>query len=185
MTTAVRPKLRLLASDDVEQIVVQACRVLESAGVLVENEAARQLLADAGASEHDGRHCIPEKLVRDAVASAPSEIRVYDRHGELAMDLGGDRVHFDPGSAAIHLFDLEQGKRREITTEDAVQMARLVDGLPHYSAQSTALAPSDVPKPITDRYRLYLVLRNACKPVVTGIFARAGFAPMPDSRPAW
>lgn len=94
------------------------------------------------------------------------------------MDLGEDRVHFDPGSAAVHIFDVKLGKRREITTRDAIDFARLVDGLPNYAAQSTAIAPSEVPKEVADRYRLYLVLKNSRKPVVTGTFLKDGFAPM-------
>jgi trimethylamine--corrinoid protein Co-methyltransferase len=178
MASSIRPTLRLFAPAEVELIVAEACRILESAGVLVDNAEAQQLLNEAGASQHDGRYRIPERVVRAAVASAPRRICVYDRFGELAMDLGEDRVHFDPGSAAIHIFDLGQNRRREITTEDAVTLTRLVDGLPNYAAQSTALAPADVPKAIADRYRLYLVLRHSRKPIVTGTFAKDGFAPM-------
>jgi trimethylamine---corrinoid protein Co-methyltransferase len=178
MTSSIRPTLRLFAQPEVELVVAEACRVLESAGVLVENATAQQLLREAGASAEGGRFRIPERLARAAVESAPSRICVYDRNGELAMDLGEDRVHFDPGSAAIHIFDLGQNRRREVTTEDAVDFARLVDDLPGYAAQATALAPADVPKPITDRYRLFLVLRHSRKPVVTGTFAKDGFAPM-------
>jgi len=180
MTTpnAVRPKLQLLSQEDVEHIVEEACQVLDTAGVLVENEDAQKLLVDAGCTEHDGRYRIGQRLVRDALGSAPGQIKLYDRDGALAMDLGDDRVHFDPGSAAIHLFDLEQGKRRDAVTADAIKLAVLVDGLEHYAAQSTAIAPVDVPKEVGDRYRLYLVLRHARKPVITGTFAKDGFAPM-------
>ena len=172
-----RPSLRLLTETDVESIVGEACQVLETAGVLVEHAGAAQLLLEAGAREQDGRVVIPERLVREALGSAPSRIAVYDRRGDLAMDLGGERVHFDPGSAAIHLYDLAAG-RRDITTADARRFARLVDCLPHYAAQSTALAPADVPKPVADRYRLYLVLKNSSKPVITGTFLEDGFVPM-------
>jgi len=178
MTTTVRPTIRLFDPADVELIVAEACRVLETAGALVENEEAGRLLADAGATEHDGRWQLPERVVLEAVDTAPDIIKVYDRSGELALDLGEDRVHFDPGSAAIHLFDLEQNRRREVTTADAVALARLVDGLPHYAAQSTALAPEDVPKEVADRYRLFLVLKSSAKPVITGTFRKDGFAPM-------
>jgi trimethylamine--corrinoid protein Co-methyltransferase len=37
------------------------------------------------------------------------------------------------------------------------------------------MIPTDVPKDITDRYRLFLVLRNSSKPVVTGTFTLDGF----------
>ncbi|MEW6366882.1 MAG: trimethylamine methyltransferase family protein [Acidobacteriota bacterium] len=180
MSTGIRPTLRLLPQSEMDVIVGEACRILDKAGVLVENSEARQLLLEAGSAERDGRVCIPEKAVRWALGQVPTRILVFDRDGERAMDLGGDRVHFDPGSAAIHIFDTKLGKRREVTTRDAVDLVRLVESLPNYAAQSTALAPGDIPKDAADRYRLYLVLKNGRKPVVTGTFRKDGFGPMRD-----
>lgn len=177
MTAAPRPSLSLLAPDEPERIVGEACRVLETAGVLVENEEGRALLTAAGAAGSDGRHRIPERLVREALATVPRRVVLYDTRGEPACDLGDDRVHFDPGSAAIHVLDPERGRRRA-STDDVIRLARLVDRLPHYAAQSTALVPSDVPVEMGDRYRLYLALVHGRKPVVTGTFRKDGFAPM-------
>jgi len=173
-----RPRVGLLSERDLDEIVGQACRTLETVGVLVENTDAAQLLAEAGAPMHEGRTRIPERLAREAVASAPRRIAVYDRTGQLALDLGEDRVHFDPGSAAIHLLDSTTGQRRDATVKDVVDLTRLVDGLDHYAAQSTALSPADVPKEVADRTRLWVALRHGRKPVVTGTFLKDGFAPM-------
>jgi len=178
MNTIFRPKLTLLANSDLDAIVNDACRVLETSGVLVESANGRALLLDAAATEHAGRIRIPEAVVRTAVQSAPRRICLYDRDGGLAMDLGEDRVHFDPGSAAINMFDASIGRRRGGTTRDVINLVRLVDGLPNYAAQSTALVPGDVPGPLADRYRLWLVLLNSRKPVITGTFLKDGFAPM-------
>ena len=68
--------------------------------------------------------------------------------------------------------------RRAATTDDVIALVRLVDGLPGYAAQATALVPGDVPDAIADRWRLYLALRFGAKPVVTGTFSKDGFAPM-------
>ncbi len=178
MASQVRPTVSLLSSDDVETIVQEACDVLSETGVLVENHDGRLLLRDGGATEASGRFRIPEAMARRALATVPPRIELFDRDGAPAMDLGGDRVHFDPGSAAIHLFDASTRRRRAISTRDVVRFARLVDGLPNYAAQSTALTPGDVPGEVADRYRLYLILRSARKPVVTGTFRKDGFAPM-------
>ena len=178
MREAVRPRLTLLTKDDAGRIVDEACRVLETTGILVEHAEGRTILDDAGAIFHGGRHTIPERLVRAAVATVPSRIEIRASDGTAAMDLGGDRVHFDPGSAAIHIQDAVRGVRREAKGRDVVDMIRIVDGLPNYAAQSTALTPGDVPAEIADRYRLYLALRYGCKPVVTGTFRKDGFAPM-------
>lgn len=178
MTVTRRPLLALFPPDEPERIVEQACRVLETVGILIENEEGRRLLDAAGAGKKNGRHTIPARLVREAFSTVPSRVVLYDVRGEAACDLGEDRVHFDPGSAAIHILDPESGRRREATTQDVIRLVRLVDRLPHYAAQSTALVPSDVPVEMGDRFRLYLALRHGRKPVITGTFRKDGFAPM-------
>ena len=178
MASGRRPTVTLLSPRHVEFVIGEAISVLSETGVLVENKDAQGLLRDGGAAEQGGRFRIPEAMARKALESVPPRIRLFSREGALAMDLGGNRVHFDPGSAAIHLFDAGTGRRRAIGTGDVVRFARLVDGLPNYAAQSTALTPGDVPGEIADRYRLYLILKNATKPVVTGTFRKDGFAPM-------
>lgn len=180
MTSLRRPRVALLSEADAERIVGEACRVLEEVGVAVEDSEGEALLLEAGARRHQDRTRIPERVVRGALATAPAEVRLFDREGGLAATLAGDQVHFDPGSAAIHILDGESGKRREATTRDVVDLVRLVDGLPNYAAQSTALLPSDIPEPIGDRYRLFLALRYGIKPVVTGIFVADGFTPMKE-----
>lgn len=173
-----RPLLRLLSTEEVERVAGEACRVLERVGVLVESEEGARLLREAGAESAEGRLRIPERAVREALASVPRSFEVHDREGRLALDLGETRVHFDPGSAAIHVLDPDTGRKREAVSADLKALARLVDGLPHYAAQSTALTPSDVPDAIADRYRLFLALKHSRKPIVTGTFKKDGFAPM-------
>jgi len=178
MTSLRRPRIELLTGKDVERVVEDACRILERIGVFVENDDGARLLLDDGATRQDERHHIPERLVRESLGRAPKEVRLYDREGEPAMTLAGDQVHFDPGSAAIHILDGQSGARRDATTGDVIDLIRLVDGLQNYSAQSTALLPSDVPREVGDRYRLYLALRYGTKPIVTGTFVKSGFAAM-------
>ncbi len=172
------PRLQLFTPAQVEAIVEQAMTVLAEVGVLVEHAEGRELLLERGAEASGDRVLLPEALLRDALATVPGRVTLYDRAGEPAMELGSGRTHFDPGSAALHLLDPDTQRRREVSSSDAVALARLVDGLPCYHAQSTAIAPTDVPRDACDRYRLYLVLRHAVKPVVTGTFVKEGFGPM-------
>lgn len=176
--TSLTPRLQLFSDTEVHTIVQQAMAVLGHVGVLVEHAEGRELLLEHGAQLRAGRVILPEALVRGALATAPATVTLFDRAGAPAMVLGTGRTHFDPGSAALHLLDPATQRRREVTTADAVALARLVDGLPSYHAQSTAIAPGDVPREVCDRYRLYLALRYAVKPVVTGTFVKQGFAPM-------
>ncbi|MBP9143683.1 MAG: trimethylamine methyltransferase family protein [Thermoanaerobaculia bacterium] len=179
-----RPRLELLSREELDLLLEEAFRVLERIGVRIETEAATTLLLAAGAVQRDGRVLLPATLVHAALATAPPRFALYDRAGSAVVELGSGRTSFDPGSAAIYRIDggAEAGSRapgrRAATTDDVIALVRLVDGLPAYAAQATALVPGDVPDAIADRWRLYLALRFGAKPVVTGTFSTDGFAPM-------
>lgn len=177
-----RPTLELLSRELLEKIVAEALDVLARVGVLVEDEEALAVLGDGGArvDKKARRAMIPEDLVWRCVNSAPSAVAVFSRDGEPALRLEGWNVHFDPGSAAIKILDGETLEARAAKSADLVELVRLADALPSMAAQSTALVVSDVPVEIADRYRLFLVLLNSAKPVVTGTFTVEGFAVMKE-----
>ena len=175
---SVRPRFRLLAPAARERLLDAAFRTLDRVGVRVEGAAARALLLAHGASAREGRVRLFERLVREALATAPRRFALHDRDGAIAVRFGDGGTQYDPGSAAIHVLDRGSGRRRPATSADVVELVRLVDTLPHYAAQATALVPCDVPEALADRWRLYLALRYGGKPVVTGTFRADGFAPM-------
>lgn len=181
----IRPIVRPLSGELVEKVLGEAFDVLARKGIFVENDEALELLDGAGARTADAAAGdearvvkLPEPLVTEALDAAPGRIRVFDAAGEPAMDLGEDRVHFDPGSAAINILDSESGLPRKPSSRDAFDFARLTNALPHMSAQSTGVVPADVPEGLADRYRLYLALHGSRKPVVTGTFEVEALAPM-------
>ncbi|MEO8196604.1 MAG: trimethylamine methyltransferase family protein, partial [Thermoanaerobaculia bacterium] len=143
---------------------------------------AAALLLAGGAIERAGRLYLSETLVRAALATVPRRFALYDRGGAAAVEMGQACTSFNPGSAAIYRIDSRPGdsaaERRPATTADVIALVRLVDGLPCYAAQSTALVPGDVPDEIADRWRLFLALSHSAKPVITGTFSKYGFAPM-------
>ena len=121
-----RPAIQLFADSQVESVVKDAFRVLEEVGIVVANAEGLRLLAGAGAPpDAGGRVRLPERLVREALSTTPHAIQLYDRDGDPAMDLSGRNVHFDPGSAAIYLLDPRAGRRREASTADLIDLARL------------------------------------------------------------
>ena len=177
---ALQPRVKWFTEETRSRIFDEALRILETVGVYVENDEALQLLDGAGAriESSKGRVLIPPHLVIRALATAPGRIRVFDRLGESVMDLGGDRVHFNPGSAALRVFDFELQRARTPITEDLMNFSRLTDALPNYAAQSTAVIPGDVPEDLGDRFRLFVALQFSIKPVITGTFGKAAFRTM-------
>jgi trimethylamine--corrinoid protein Co-methyltransferase len=175
-----RPRVELLTTAEVQAIVDDALGVLVTVGFEVENREARDLLYDAGVRVTESRAFADEHQVRRALSTTPARIEVFDRDGEPALDLGGDRVHFDPGSAAIFVLDSETGARRSPLTADLCRLGWVAESCRHLAAQSTALVPSDVPEAMGDRFRLYVALLSSRKPVVTGTFRTDAFAVMRD-----
>jgi len=175
-----RPKLDMLSESFIDQIVSEALDVLGITGVLVENDEALRLLADAGCALKGQTVTIKETLVEESLKTSPHSIKIYDRSGDLAMNLEGDAIHFDPGSGALTILDPVTLEERDPVTKDLIRFAILTDALPNLAAQSTEMISTDVPKAMQDRYRLYIGLLFSKKPVVTGTFVVESFEIMKD-----
>ena len=175
-----RPKLDMLSESFIDQIVSEALDVLGKTGVLVENDEALRLLADAGCECKGQTVSFKENLVADCLKTAPHSIKVYDRNGDLTMNLEGDAIHFDPGSGALTILDPVTLEERDPVTKDLIRFSILTDALPNLAAQSTEMISTDIPETMQDRYRLYIGLQFSKKPVVTGTFAVESFAIMKD-----
>lgn len=168
-----QPKLQLLTPDLVSRVLDEAFQLLLDPGVKVQLPEARQLLAAAGAAVDETNEIarLPERLVREALATAPAEFFLYNRQGQPTVQYGGDAVHFDPGSSGVNVLDPDTLEHRPAVTTDLVRHLKIAEMLPAYDAVSTSVVCSDVPKSIGDLYRLYLVLRYTSKPIVTGAFS--------------
>ena len=169
---SLRPSLRLLTDALIERILSEARDLLDNIGLDMHSDVAADLLLSNGArrDEKSGRILVDGDMIDRALEAAPASFELYDRDGTSVADLGGSRVHFTPGSAAINILDGETGEIRSPSTSDYVRYARLVDQLDAIDYQSTAFIPADVHELISDSYRLYLSLIYGPSPVVTGAF---------------
>lgn len=176
------PMLEMIDQQKVELILDEAYSVLEKVGVLIENEEAMQILDSGGTRIDRGNRkaYFPASLVEKCVKSAPNAITIFDRNGEAAMQVSGNNIHFDPGSAALTILDWKIQRQRKPITRDLIDFSRLTHFLDNIAAQSTGLISSDVPQEIADRYRLFIALQNSSKPVVSGTFALDAFNSMKE-----
>ncbi|MFB0564406.1 MAG: trimethylamine methyltransferase family protein [Candidatus Aminicenantaceae bacterium] len=182
MIQSVRPSIKLLSKEFIEKIIDEAFVILEREGVFVENKEALELLREAGmrVDQSSQRVHITSQLVEDCLSSTPSSLKMFDRECIKDYTVGENCVHFNPGSAAITIFDHKTSEERKAVTIDLVKFYCLTDCLEHIHFQSTGLVSSDVPEMVSDSYRLYLGLQYSSKPVVTGTFRVEGFKPMFD-----
>ena len=168
-----QPKITLLSDELVDRILDEAYQLLTNPGIKVQSPEALGLLEEAGAKIDREQQVasIPQEIVHRALATAPHAFNLYDRDGSPKVAYGGDAVHFDPGSSGVHILDPETHEHRPSYTDDLVRIVQLTEMLPQFDAQSTSVICNEVPKPISDLYRLYLVLLYSSKPIVTGAFA--------------
>ncbi len=176
----IRPTLLLLSRDNVESIHNASLTILEKTGVVIKNSEALTLLKNSGCEINLDRKRarIQQPLVKECLRKTRSTINLHNRDGKPSLEIGGDKTIFNPGSSAVYFNDHETGEIRQPLSKDLVQLVRLVDALKHIQAQSTAMLPSEVPEEIGDIYRLYLVLKNSPKPMITGAFTKQGLIHM-------
>jgi trimethylamine--corrinoid protein Co-methyltransferase len=160
------PFFRILSEKDRAKIATAAFDLLERVGVRLTEPEARELLHDAGARIEGNRVRVPGTLVEQAISSAPSNIAIYTREGERAMDLGGTTVYFGAHTDAPDLLDPFSGERRPCTEADAGRIAGLIDALPniHYTTASGMV--SDRQAEVGDRVALAQCLIHSPKPVL-------------------
>jgi trimethylamine--corrinoid protein Co-methyltransferase len=173
----VRPRLQVLEPELIASIVDEAKRILADVGMEIRGpELRRRLLEHGLPTSLDGtRVLFPADVVDRAIASAPSEFTLYDRDGNPHADLGGDRVHFVPGSSGLKILDHRTGEARLANTADFTEYVRVADGLEHIPYLATAFSTNDdIEAQVSDAWRLFLVLTNTKRPVVSGAFTEHG-----------
>jgi trimethylamine--corrinoid protein Co-methyltransferase len=177
-----RPQLQILTSQQIDAILADAKRILAEVGIEVRGARLRERLLTYGLPlDATGQRVLFSPDVVDrALASAPRSITLYDRAGQPHAELTGDQVHFVPGSSGLYVFDQSTGARRPALTADFVDYVRLAGGLEHIAYLATAFSTADVPPSIADAWRLYLVLTQAQRPVVSGAFTEHGVPRMAE-----
>jgi len=172
-----RPTLRVLEPELVGRILDEAKRVLATSGMEIRGAEMRRRLLDQGLPMDAAgeRVLFPRDVVERAISAAPRSFVLHDRDGVPHADLGGDRVHFVPGSSGLKVADHRTGEVRLATTVDFVEYVRLADGLKHIAYLATAFSTNDdIEVAVADAWRLFLVLTNSRRPVVSGAFTEHG-----------
>jgi trimethylamine--corrinoid protein Co-methyltransferase len=171
-----KPNLRLLDDDLTGQIIDEAKNILGTIGVDVQGSALRRRLLDGGLKfDREGKRILfPPEAVEEAIRTIPTSFSLYNRDGEPHAEIGGENVHFTPGSSGLSVLDHRSGETRPATTADFVEYVRLADGLPNITYLATAFSTNDIDPIISDAWRLYLCLVGSRKPVVSGAFSEHG-----------
>jgi trimethylamine--corrinoid protein Co-methyltransferase len=160
---------RPLTNLQVEQIYDTSIRMLAELGM---GEAPAALTAQAlkcGASLNDlGRLCFSRDMVEDIIDGACKTFVFHGRDENHSFEVGGDRVYFGTGGAAVQTLDLDTHLYRPSTLQDLSDFTRLVDTLPNISWFTRCCVATDVPDILElDVNTAYCLMRGTQKPVGT------------------
>lgn len=171
---------RPLAEADLQAIYQTALQLLAELGMgEVPGRLADDLIRAGASAEGHGRILMPETLVRDAVAQAARQFPLHGRNPERTIQVGGERVFFGTGGAAVQTLDMDSGLYRPSTLTDLHDFTRLQDTLENVAWFTRCCVATDVP----DNYDLdvntaYALIRNTTKPVATSFTLAEHVAPI-------
>jgi trimethylamine--corrinoid protein Co-methyltransferase len=180
-----RPSINVISDELIARVLDEAKRILAEIGIEVRGPKLRERLLELGLEMRDTvgdgqRMLFPSEVIDRALAAAPREFTLFDRQGAPHATLGGDRVHFVPGSSGLKILDHRSGETRLANTRDFVEYVRLCDGLEHIAYLATAFSTNDIEPQVSDVWRLYLALINSRKPIVSGAFTEHGVRRMAE-----
>ncbi len=155
-------------SDEEKQMIHQtSIKILSEIGMHVFHEEARKLLENAGAVVCENLVKIPERMVEEALASAPSQYSIYNVDGTEAFCLAPNVITFGTGTDMPEFIDLYSGEIRPGKLEDCENAAKIaehckfIDWLAPY-----ALANDKNPR-VADVYHYKAMRKYSSKPILT------------------
>ena len=160
---------RPLSQADLAAIFDTALRLLEELGMGEVPDRLRVDLLRAGACQQANvRITFAMALTQDAIAKAAKTFVLHGRDDDRSIEVGGNRVYFGTGGAAVQTLDLDNGRYRAATLEDLHDFTRLQDTLTNVSWFTRCCIATDVPDPFDlDVNTAYALMKNTTKPVAT------------------
>jgi trimethylamine--corrinoid protein Co-methyltransferase len=161
-----QPKFRILDDAQIGRIHATVLRILDEVGVRVNHTEARDLLAGHGARVMDDNLVqMPSFLIEDAIASAPSNLVIYNRNKIPVMELGGRRIYFGTGTDLPKTVDLETREIRDTRADDIITSTIISDALPNIDFIGSYGLPRDVPTGLHYIRCFQLEAENSVKPI--------------------
>ncbi|WP_282169046.1 trimethylamine methyltransferase family protein [Ruegeria atlantica] len=158
-----------LSQREIEQIYDTALQLLERLGMgNVPDKLAADLKAAGAQAGQQDRLLFPREMVQRAIDTAPKSFVLHGRDENRSIEVGGDRVYFGTGGAAVQTLDIDSGLYRPSTLADLHDFTRLQDTLANVSWFTRCCVATDVPDVFDlDVNTAYALVRNTTKPVAT------------------
>ncbi len=160
---------RPLTNTQVSQIYGTSIRMLAELGMGDSPHALVDQALKCGATINDlGRLCFSRDMVEDIIDTACKSFVFHGRDEKYSFEVGGDRVYFGTGGAAVQTLDLDSHVYRPSTLEDLSGFTHLADTLSNISWFTRCCVATDVPDIFElDVNTAYCLMSGTQKPVGT------------------
>jgi trimethylamine--corrinoid protein Co-methyltransferase len=157
--------LKFLSQGEVEEIHSASLKILEEAGVFINDNDFLKFLANVGAKvDLDKKRAkVPSTLVNECIKKAPKQVTFYARDPKYDAKFEDGKIYTHPTGGAANVIDLDSGAARPATRKDVENLTKIVDALPNIHTQCMIVYPSDVPERLRDIYGVEAILRNTGK----------------------
>lgn len=159
-------KYHAVSESEVEQLIEASLKIMSEIGLMVKNPKSVQLLVNAGCTAEGEIVKFPADLVKECIASAPSEMVLYDRNGNESIRAGGLANYYGNGPTNPSYNDFETGKRRPAVRADVARNALVTDACPNVDFVMGLAQISDCDQRIADVVELREILPNTTKPII-------------------
>ena len=173
---------RPLTDTQVQLIYATALRMLAELGMGEAPPALVEKAVECGATINElGRLCFSQSMIEDIIDGACKSFTFHGRDERHSFEVGGDRVYFGTGGAAVQTLDLDSHLYRPSTLSDLADFTRLADHLPNISWFTRCCVATDVPDILDlDINTAYCLMQYTQKPVGTSITLGAHVDPIVD-----
>ena len=128
-----------------------------------------------------GRLCFPIAMVEDVIAKSCKNFIFCGQNPDLDFEIGGDRVFYGTGGAAVQTLDMEERRYRPSTLADLYDFARLADRLDNVSWFTRCCVATDIPDSLAlDLNTAYAIAAGTTKPIGTSFTLAEHVDPVVD-----
>ncbi|NQY61255.1 trimethylamine methyltransferase family protein [Cognatishimia sp.] len=169
-----------LTEGELSQIFDTTLALLAKLGLGEVPDRLRKDLLAVGAKEaSNGRVLFPPALVEAAIDQAAKTFVLHGRDPARSIEVGGNKVYFGTGGAAVQALDIDTQAYRPSTLKDLHDFTRLQDRLANVSWFTRCCIATEV----EDIYDLdintaYALIKNTTKPTATAFTLAEHVAPI-------
>ena len=166
------PCQEVLNEEGLARIEANADQLLQDIGIeFRDDDEVLNLWRDAGADVRDQRVRFPKGLLRQLIATAPTQFTQHARNPARSVEIGGDNMVFAPVYGPPFVRDMDGG-RRYGTIEDFRNFVKLAYLSPHiHHSGGTVCEPVDLPVNKRHLDMVYSHIKLSDKPFMGSVTA--------------